>query len=193
MYTEYKSTLPTWTVTHCILMRAEGCLRDLKLCIWGAMSVYLSLARSRRKKKQTISAATTALWYPLLSHWAVETSPYLGIHGPPRRLSQILRRPQALLLLFQLLWIPLARQLIGGNNKLGSLQPLTNMSPTDEEERRDPLMVTYVSMNLPASVHTHTHTLTHAEQRWPLGWQRNGYQCNLPQRGPEPLSSSICL
>lgn len=125
------------------------------------MSVYLSLARSRRKKK-TISAVTTALSYPLLSHWAVETSPYVGTHGPPWRLSQILRRPQALLLLFQLLWIPLARQLIGGNNKLGSLQPLTNMSPSQER----PSHVHMCRWTYPhLCAHTHAHMQSSAG-RW---------------------------
>lgn len=103
------------------------------------MSIYLSLAHSRRKKNESpgkniyICSATAARWHPLCCTEASKWALVWGIHGPPRRLSQILRRPQALLLLFQLLWIPLARQLIGGNNKLGSLQPLANMPPPKEE------------------------------------------------------------
>lgn len=92
-----------------------------------------SFMQKKKPGKKTVCAATTSLWYPLCRTEALKWALVWGIHGPPRRLSQILRRPQALLLLFQLLWIPLARQLIGGNNKLGSLQPLANASLADEE------------------------------------------------------------
>lgn len=149
------------------------------------MSVYLSLAHSRRKKKQekkTICAATAALWYPLCRTEALKWALVWGIHGPPRRLSQILRRPQALLLLFQLLWIPLARQLIGGNNKLGSLQPLANTSLADEE--REDLIWSH------ACGWTCVYVCADAEQHTQV-WQWNGYLCHLSKRGPEPLS--ICL
>ena len=64
-----------------------------------------------------------------LSYSALEMSPYVAIQSPSLCLFQILWRPQALLLLFQLPWIPPARQLIGGNNKLSSFKPLTNLSP----------------------------------------------------------------
>lgn len=63
------------------------------------------------------------------SYSALEMSPYVAIQSPSLCLFQILWRPQALLLLFQLPWIPPARQLIGGNNKLSSFKPLTNVTP----------------------------------------------------------------
>lgn len=96
-------------------------------------SSFTQKQKKKTWKNKTVCAATAALWYPLCRTDALKWALVWGIHGPPRRLSQILWRPQALLLLFQLLWIPLARQLIGGNNKLGSLQPLANTSLADEE------------------------------------------------------------
>lgn len=106
-----------------------------------------------------------------LSYSAVEMSPYVGIQSPSLCLFQILRRPQALLLLFQLPWIPLARQLIGGNSKLGSFKPLTNLSPNWRSERLShahthPPMHSHTCRSTWTDAYTHTHR--HAEQHWPL-------------------------
>lgn len=127
----------------------------------------------------------------LLSYSAVETNPYAAIQSPSLCLFWILWRPQALLLLFQLPWIPQARQLIGRNNKLSSFKPLTNLSPNWRSKRLS---------------HADTHTITHSHRcKWTSSdarahirraalttewqWSRDQYK-HLQHN---PLSSSIWL
>ena len=109
-------------------------------------TVFLFLTRDRSSLKDAGSIPcfnTLMECYSInvwrVSLWSVHTEnhdhstlisfPYVAIQSPSLCLFQILWRSQTLLLLFQLPWIPPARQPIGGNNKLSCFKPLTTLSP----------------------------------------------------------------
>lgn len=136
----------------------------------------------------TQKTPTTPLWISFLSYSVLEMSTYVATQSPSLCFFQILWRPQTLLLLFQLPWIPPARQLIGDNNKLGSFEPLTNLSPCWRSKRLP--IPSLTSTHVCAHIHVDELGLTRAHSG--IGcWQRNRDQCNLLQHNPKPLSSSI--
>lgn len=144
MYGEFRRVvaLPTCTVTCCIYcMSMEKCLGELTLCIHGCLSFFRLFCTENRDHSSLIF---------FLSYFILEMSPCVAIQSPSLCLFQILWRSQTLLLLFQLPWIPLARQLIGGNNKLTSFKPLTNLSQN------------WRSPKLPVPSLALTHPLTYA-------------------------------
>lgn len=128
MYGEYQRVYAVHCLHklwHTVHLWAWSSVRAiLRYVFEGSVFTFLQVVRTQKP----VSTATTLLWYPL-GHIGLEMSPYVAIQSPSLCLFQILWRPQALLLLFLLPWIPPARQLIGGNNKLSSFKPLTNVTP----------------------------------------------------------------
>lgn len=85
--------------------------------------------------KKVFSSVSALLWYPLCHIQLLKLVMMLQCKVLLSVSYQILWRPQVLLLLTQLPWIPLLRHLIGGNNKPSSFKALTNLSPIWWSER----------------------------------------------------------
>lgn len=138
---------------------------------------------------QIARTTTTLLFYfhipsVIFSSW---NECYMEIQSPSLCLFQILWRPQTLLLLFQLPWIPLLRQLIGGNNKLYSIKAPTKICLQTEDLR----------VSLYPFSHANTATNIHINSNWCTRrgfkcWvsEQNRDQCNLLQQSPKPQSPS---
>lgn len=147
--------------------------------LWAAC---LSLLRSLAPRPLYFST-----FISLLSYSALEMSAYMEIQSPSLCLFQILWRPQTLLLLFQLPWIPLLRQLIGGNNKFYSIKPPTKICLQTEDLRVS--LYPFSHANTPTNIHINSNWCTcRGFKCWVS--EQNRDQCNLLQQSPKSQSPS---
>lgn len=124
------------------------------------MFIFLQIVHTENHNQSTLIS--------FLSYSVLQMSSYVAAHSPSLCVFQILWRPQTLLLLLLLPWIPPARQLIGSNNKLCSFNPLINVSPNWRYTRFPVCPLTWWRSPTSACIHLDKLILTHTWQCWLL-------------------------